>query len=357
VVPQGQDAILRPSYARAAALARGSCEGDVMGRTALKLCGALAAVWLLVSGVAVCAAGAEQPPRFTVPAAAPGDALTFVVYGDTRFTENDKVVNPIARRALVEKIAREHPAAILIGGDLVYRGSDADDYRVYQSETRRWAEERIPVFPVLGNHEFSGCGAEVAPCLENWWNTFTSLRPYRWYSVTIGSNLRALILDSDSALKKGSEQRAWFEQQIRDANTDSNIKFILIMLHYPPVRDPFYPSMLDEKEVQRYLSWRVKSLRAQVIVVGSHVHNYERYYRNGVTYLVSGGGGAKPVPAARMFGEKSQLHTSVNYHYIRFVLDSGELRATMVRFDATERATDPWTEPDQFEIKARSPAN
>jgi acid phosphatase type 7 len=326
-----------------------------MQRTVFKFLAVLSALWLSVCCPVVAAAADEEPPRFTVPAAAPGDALTFVVYGDTRFTENDKVVNPIARRALVEKIALEHPAAVLIGGDLVYQGSNADDYRVFRSETARWAQEKIPVFPVLGNHEFRTCGEDVSPCLENWWNTFGSLRPYRWYSVTIGSSLRALILDSDSALKKGSEQRAWFEQQIRDANTDQNIKFILIMLHYPPVRDPFYPSARDEKEIHRYLSWRVKSLRPQVIVVGSHVHNYERYYRNGVTYLVSGGGGAKPVPAARMFGEKSRLRTSVNYHYIRFVLDRGELSGTMVRFDASDpTGANSWTEPDHFEIRAKN---
>jgi acid phosphatase type 7 len=324
-----------------------------MRRTVLKVLAVPASVWLLVCCPAVCAAADDEPPRFTVPVAAPGDALTFVVYGDTRFTENNKVVNAIARRALVEKIALEHPAAVLIGGDLVYQGSNPDDYRVFRSETARWAQEKIPVFPVLGNHEFRTCGEDVSPCLENWWNTFGSLRPYRWYSVTIGSSLRALILDSDSALKSGSEQRAWFEQQIRDANTDQNIKFILIMLHYPPVRDPFYPSARDEKEIHRYLSWRVKSLRPQVIVVGSHVHNYERYYRNGVTYLVSGGGGAKPVPAARMFGEKSKLRTSVNYHYIRVVLDGTELRGTMVRFDASEPGANSWSEPDHFEIRAK----
>lgn len=325
-----------------------------MQRTVFKLVAVLSALWLSVCCPAIAAAAEEGPPRFTVPAAAPGDALTFVVYGDTRFTEKDKVANPVARRALVEKIALEHPAAILIGGDLVYEGSNPDDYRVYRSETARWTEQKIPVFPVLGNHEFRRCGEDLSPCLENWWNTFGSLRPYRWYSVTIASSLRALVLDSDSALTRGSEQRAWFEQQIRDANTDQNIKFILIILHYPPVRDPIYPSMRDEKEIHRYLSWRVKSLRTQVIVVGSHVHNYERYYRNGVTYLVSGGGGAKPVPALRMFGEKSRLHTSVNYHYIRFVLDSAELSGTMVRFDAAEPAANSWTEPDHFEIRAKN---
>jgi len=314
---------------------------------------ALLALCLSVAAPAARAASGNEPPRFDVPASGAGDALTFVVYADTRFTRNDKVANPIARRALVEKIALEHPAAILIGGDIVNQGSDPQDYKVYRSETTRWKEDKIPVFPVLGNHEFKGCDANVEPCLENWWNTFGSERPYRWYSVTIGSTLRALILDSDAALKRGSEQRAWFEQQIADADADPNVKFILIMLHHPPVRDPFYPSKGDEKEVERYLSRRAPSLHAQVIVVGSHVHNYERYMRNGVTYLVSGGGGAPPVPAARLFGELSKLRTSVNYHYIRFVLERAQLSATMVRFDATEQLASAWTAPDHFEITAK----
>ena len=87
--------------------------------------------------------------------------------------------------------------------------------------------------------------------------------------------------------------------------------------------------------------------------MGSHVHNYERYSRDGVTYLVSGGGGAKPVPAPRMFGEQSKLRTSVNFHYLRFVLDGDRLSGTMVRFDASGRDADPWSEPDHFELRAK----
>jgi 3',5'-cyclic AMP phosphodiesterase CpdA len=289
-----------------------------------------------------------------VPSSAAGTPLVFVVYGDTRFTERQEVVNAVARRALVEKIAREDPAAILIGGDLVYEGSHPVDYDTYKGETLGWSERKIPVFPVLGNHEFKGCPDDPTFCLENWWNSAApaSLRPYRWYSVTFGSTLLALMLDSDSALKPGSEQREWFERQIVGA--DERIKFIMIVLHYPPARDPFYPSARDEKEIARYLARKASSLRARVIVVGSHVHNYERYYRNGVTYLVSGGGGAKPVPAFRLFGERSKLKTSVNFHYIRFKLEKDRLTGTMVRFDADDRSGDPWTEPDHFEVRAKN---
>jgi hypothetical protein len=298
-------------------------------------------------------AGAEEPPRFEVPSATAGP-LVFVAYGDTRFTQRVDVVNTAARRALVEKIASEKPAAILIGGDLVYDGSDPADYQTYRSDTAPWSQEKIAVFPALGNHELKGCDSAENVCLENWWDAFAelSLRPHRWYSVGIGSNLLALVLDSDSPLKPGSEQRAWFEQQV--AGAGEQVKFILILLHYPPVRDPLFPRMRDEKEIARYLSHHAKSLRASVLVVGSHVHNYERYSRDGVMYVVSGGGGAKPVPAPRMFGELSHLRTGVNFHYLRLTLSEDRLTCDMVRYDAAAAVgTAVWTEPDRFELRAR----
>ena len=71
-----------------------------------------------------------------------------------------------------------------------------------------WASQNIPVYPALGNHELQACG-DPSPCLENWWTALSPLplRPYRWYSVSIGPSILALVLDSDSALKPGSEQR------------------------------------------------------------------------------------------------------------------------------------------------------
>jgi hypothetical protein len=313
----------------------------------------LLALGLFAAAALVGTASADEPPHFEVPAPAGGGPLMFITLGDTRFTQRqDGVANVFARRALVDRIARENPAAIFIGGDLVFQGSDPSDFEVFKTETAAWAKQKIPVFPSLGNHEFRTCGyEEPQPCLENWWHTFGELRPYRWYSVTVGSTLLALLLDSDTAFKSGSEQRGWFERQIAAAGP--GIRFIMVVLHYPPVRDPFYPSMLDEKEVAHYFAKHAASLRERVVVIGSHVHNYERYVRDGVTYLVSGGGGAKPVPAVRMFGEKSKLRTSVNYHFVRFTLESGSLSGTMVRFEAADPSGNSWSEPDHFELRAK----
>jgi acid phosphatase type 7 len=296
---------------------------------------------------------ADSPPRLEVPVADPRAPLTFIAYGDTRFTQREGVANVVARRALVARVASEKPAAIFIGGDLVYEGSNAEDYKTYGVETAVWSQARIPIFSALGNHEFKGCDKDLSPCLVNWWEAAvpSAVRSFRWYSVTLGPKILALILDSDSSLKAGSEQRTWFEQQM--TNAGSSIEFVFVVLHYPPVRDPIFPRAKDEKEIARYLSEHTHSLQARVVVVSSHIHNYERFRRDDVTYLVSGGGGAKPVPVLRLFGELSKLDTAENFHYIRFRLAGGDLQGTMVRFDPERNAETAWTEPDRFEIMAR----
>jgi acid phosphatase type 7 len=298
------------------------------------------------------ALAADAPPRLEV-AVSEAAPLNFIVYGDTRFTERTDVVIAPARQALVERIADEHPAAIFIGGDLVYRGDDAADYAAFRNETQLWSAQQLNVFPALGNHEFrTSCDRDAATsvCLENWWQTFPALRGFRWYSVSLGPRVLVLVLDTDSRLKSGSEQRRWLEEQID--GLDERVRFLLLVMHYPPVRDPIYPRSREEKEIERYLARRHASLHAQVVVIGSHVHNYERFRRDDVTYLVSGGGGAKPVPAFRMSGELSHLKTSTNFHYIRFSLDGARLTGTMVRYDPGAHANDPWSEPDRFEVLA-----
>ncbi|HWX34699.1 MAG TPA: metallophosphoesterase [Steroidobacteraceae bacterium] len=296
---------------------------------------------------------ADAPPRLEVAVADPSAPLTFIAYGDTRFTQRDGVANAAARRALVARIAGEKPAAIFIGGDLVYEGNDPEDYETYRTETAVWSQVKIPIFPALGNHEFRGCDKDSSPCLVNWWRAAapSGVRSFRWYSVALGPKILVLVLDSDSSLKPGSEQRTWFEQQV--TNADSQWEFLFVVLHYPPVRDPVFPRAKDEKEIARYLSKHTHSLQARVVVVGSHIHNYERFRRGHVTYLVSGGGGAKPVRVLRLFGELSKLDTAENFHYIRFRFEGGDLQGTMVRFDPKRNAETAWTEPDRFEVKAR----
>src|ERR1700722_16320978 len=127
---------------------------------------------------------ADVPPRLEVAVADPSAPLTFIAYGDTRFTQRDGVANAVARRALVARMASEKPAAIFIGGDLVFDGSNPKDYETYRTETAVWSQAKIPIFPALGNHEFRGCDQDLSPCLVNWWRAAapSEVRAFRWYS-------------------------------------------------------------------------------------------------------------------------------------------------------------------------------
>ncbi len=240
-------------------------------------------LWSLLLASAALAPGAG--------AAAP---LHFVVYGDTRFTapQETQATLPSARRALVAAIAAERPAAVFLDGDLPWHGV-AEDYAAFAQETQPWRAAHLRFYPALGNHEFAQCAAEQ--CLQLWWSAFPELRGRRWYEARLGARVAALVLDSNSSLLAGSEQRLWLESRL--AQLSSRVRFVVLVLHHPPVADlqsgraAGHNPRPNELALAEYLGSAAAHLRAHVVVVAGHIHNYERFERAGVTYLVSGGGG------------------------------------------------------------------
>jgi acid phosphatase type 7 len=318
---------------------------------------AVVGLLLLLSTVAGPLCAAPPAATFSVAAAELPDPLVLVAYGDMRFTDSSEVhaSNPGARRALVEKIAAENPAAIFINGDIPWHGIAAD-YAVFRDETRAWKERRLPVFPALGNHEFSACSP--VECLERWWETFPELRGRRWYSVALGSKVLGVDLDSDSSLLPGSEQRIWLESQVADLGPA--VRLVLIVVHHPPVADVQTVKLTqhnprpNEISLAVYLKTLAARSAAKFIVSAGHIHNYERFAADGVTYLVSGGGGAAPYEVDRT---RSDLYRSAdfpNFHYVRLELRGNRVRGEMIRLsDYNEAEPKQWKIRDRFEITLR----
>lgn len=297
---------------------------------------------------------AHAQVTFSVPDAALPTPLIMVAYGDMRFTDPSELsaTSPAARQALVAKVAAEHPAAIFLNGDVPWHGKRAD-YDEFRLETRVWSDQKLRVYPALGNHEFSQC--EVAQCLDYWWTAFPELRDRRWYSVAVGSKVLSIALDTDTSLLPGSEQRIWLEQQI--ASLDKKVRVVLIVLHHPPVADLHSGELADhnprpnELSLAAYLDAVAPTLRARIVVSAGHVHNYERFEQRGVTYLVSGGGGAKPYEVERTPADLYQRSDNPNYHYVRLELHDDRLAATMIRIANPGAAAPPvWEIADRFEL-------
>jgi len=309
--------------------------------------------WIRLAIIAVIAAGVVIKSR----ASESTRQLTLVAFGDPRFTDPSSVKssNPLARAALVTRIAGENPDAILIAGDLPWHGGDTGDYDRFSAETAAWRTKGLLVIPALGNHEFSQC--DVPTCLDHWWQAFPDLRGKRWYATALGDKVKVLALDTMSPLTSGSEQRAWLEDQV--AALPASVEFVILLMHHPPVADLQTRLHVDhnprpnEIALADYLTRTASARRTRFIVITGHIHNYERFVQDGVVYVTSGGGGATPYPVDRTPSDLYQQVDFPNYHYIRMTITGDELKAEMYRLDEPEAPQPHFTLKDSFELSVR----
>lgn len=305
--------------------------------------------------------GSKPGPTFRVPDSEIQAPLTLILYGDQRFMDpkNNSQSSPAMRQLLVKQIAAEKPAAIVLNGDVPNDGRLKEDYEVYQTETQIWRDQNLRVIPAIGNHEIIG---DEKPCLENWWNAFPQLRNRRWYSTQLGSRVYILAVDSMSSLLPGSEQAKWVAQQIDGMS--SSIDFLIITMHHPPVADVQTHILVNhnprpnEMALRDYLAAKAPKMHARVLVSAGHIHNYERREQDGITYLVSGGGGAFPYIVERTPGDIYQDTAFPIYHYVKAVLEGRTLKSTMYRASEPDNPDSKFEVKDTFSLtaKARKPA-
>ena len=298
----------------------------------------------------------QAGPSFSVAQSKIGEHPKVIVFGDQRFTDpaNTSVTNPKVRQWLLQKIAAEHPDAILMSGDVPYSGDVENDYVVYRSETKIWRDEYLNVYPALGNHEFHG---DPTQALEHWWTAFPEMRNRRWYAVELGKSIYTIALDSDTSLAKESNQLKWLNAQL--LNLPKNTKFVIISLHHPPVADfqtrinVSHNPRPNEIGLRDDLEALAPQIHAKIIVSAGHIHNYERFSRNGVTYLVSGGGAAKPVEVERKPEDLYQDTNFPNYHFVEFVLNGDTLEGKMYRVANPNADAPAWEVKDTFTVPAK----
>src|SRR5205823_8899830 len=129
--------------------------------------------------------------------------LHFIIYGDLRATDpsNTRAADAVRRQLLIQRIAEQKPALLVVSGDVVYRGDNPDDWKEWEKESQPLRDASIPVYPVLGNHDM---GRNIEMALANWWEHMPQVAHKRWYSVQAGP-LYFLILDSSADQAGGDE--------------------------------------------------------------------------------------------------------------------------------------------------------
>jgi len=280
-------------------------------------------------------------------------AFRFVAFGDTRFHDpsDTEPANPAIRQALIAAIDKENPAFISIGGDIVYNGENPKDWQVWDSETAVWREHKIPVYPAIGNHDLKG---NLQSALGNYFARFPEIQQSRFYSVRVSNSL---MLALDSALEEVSgPQGDWLRAQLD--HLSPSVDFVFLVFHHPP-----YTSSADDKTfggghsarapeqaLAKVLEGRQQNMRARIVVFNGHVHNYERHEHGGITYFVTGGGGAHAYPIVR-HADDLYKDPGINYHYLLAEVDHNHLTVTMHKVEIKE-GKEVWSQPDSVTITA-----
>ncbi len=284
---------------------------------------------------------------------APGDfdatlPSRFILLGDTQKTMTLEFWRPHfdeERREVIRAVAEEHPAFVVNAGDVVCHGGHESDWRRFCDENRPIFERGIAYFPALGNHDFFG-GARTALTLRA--EVFPHVGARRWYEVRSGS-VRIVVLDSNFDELRAdeiAEQDRWLEEALRVAETDPSTRHVILVCHHPPYTNAV--GLSESEDVQRHFVARLTP-KVRVFFSG-HVHNYERFEKQGVQFLVSGGGGGPtrevnfeaPRHADRYTGPRDRP-----FHFCRFTDAAGTLRCDMMML----QKDDSWKRVDGFEFR------
>lgn len=269
-----------------------------------------------------------------------GAPFSFVVFGDSRTDVG-------SHRRLVERVRREVPDFIIATGDMVDDGSHENEWQLFFDIERSLLRENV-IFPCLGNHDRQGRGRTADNFRKYFSLPENSPDPERYYAFTY-ANSRFLVLDSNAYSFALTDQTAWIEQQLQEARLDPEVRHIFVVMHHPP-----YSISLHGGREELRDAWTPLFERYQVAAVFSgHDHCYERAERNGIRYVVSGGGGAPLYPRSRNPSDvdvDAVRYFERTIHYVRVLVIGDFIEISAVRGDGTLMETFSWGAAPKAEL-------
>jgi acid phosphatase type 7 len=228
-----------------------------------------------------------SPTSTFKPAVKDSSALMFALIGDTQ-RNND---TPWAWGKIAEKVYQDRPNFVVHVGDLVDKGLKKTDWTEHFFPYGHILMNRVPVYPVLGNHEQDS---------HLYYDYIVAPAPEYYYTFTYG-NVQFFMIDSNRDLHEGSEQYNWLEWEL----SKSTAIWKIAMHHHPP----YTSDNNDYGDTDKQLSNLGSKSRNLVplydkygldFCLYGHTHLYERSWpmtndrintKDGVIYINSGGAG------------------------------------------------------------------
>jgi len=246
------------------------------------------------------------------PFSVSGQDGSIIVYGDSRHGHD-------THRNIVSAIMVEHPRAVFHTGDYVTTPDKEDQWDTFFDIITPLCDI-APFYPVRGNHD--GAGAPFA-------SRFALPGGVTWYAVEF-SDMRFLVLDSNDSLSPESPQYQWLVDALSSPENDG--RYLCVVLHHPIYNSSGGGHTEDEKGLIPHSEPLLVAHGVDLVFAG-HVHTYERLEKDGVTYLITGGGGAGLYSQTER-SEQSILYVMKN-HYVRLSTEADGLRVEAIAIDGS----------------------
>jgi predicted phosphodiesterase len=274
-------------------------------------------------------AGEEGKGRFKTPPAGRA-SFKFVVFGDTRSRHE-------LHRKVIAAIEKLDPDFVVHTGDLVNDGYDTSLWPTFFDIERELLRKTV-FFPVLGNHERDNA---------RFYEFFDVKLPY--YSFNWGAAHFAMI-DSDVpnvASGSGARERFWTEQTRwleDDLARNQKADFRFVVMHHPAYTVNITKGGHVSQETQTLVPLFEKYKVAAVFA--GHDHNYQHHLKNGVHYIVTGGGGAPLAPAEAPLPGNITLKVESVEHYVPIEVEGNQAHIRAIALDGHVIETIELTAPE-----------
>ncbi|MHC4645531.1 MAG: metallophosphoesterase [Planctomycetota bacterium] len=251
-----------------------------------------------------------------------GESFTFAVYGDPRPGET---MTTRYHREVVEQIMLHEPSFCLVLGDMVDDGQRAEQWQSFfrvESELLRSSA----IYPVMGDNDYrSGKGifAHFFPELAIGYYKF-EWGGVRFFALNAWDTRGEQGRDQINA---ESPQIRWLESELSEAQVQG-APFRVVFLH-----DPVYISRGRSSEILRRI-WAPIFQKYKVDVVFASWHLYERSVAEGITYVISGGGGAELIWMDKDPTYPAQAEAR-RHHFCRVDINSNAMTIRAIAADGT----------------------
>jgi hypothetical protein len=241
-----------------------------------------------------------------------GSPFTFAVFGDNRSDSS-------AHQVVVNTMLNYSPDFVLNTGDLVSDGTQIIEWNTFFN-----IEENLlrnsPYMPAVGNHE----DPENIEC--RFYYLFELPNNEKWYSFDYG-NAHFICLDTETDIV--GSQMTWLVNDLAMANQNPDIDWIIVYFHKPPYSSSSHGSDL-------YVRYTLTPIFMEYdvdLVFSGHDHDYERSIPiNGVTYIVTGGGGAPLYSAGVSY---FTVYSESAYHFVLITINGDTLILKAIRTNGT----------------------